>query len=175
VEKMNKIKKIPVQVANNANKIKPVELDDLDLRIIDELRENCKQSWRELARKLKVSQVTIMNRINALEKDGFIQGYTARVDPVKIGFEFAAFQGIQIEGLEFHKAIGELVTIPDAESVYATTGEFDVIVFFRARNRHHFAKVLQGIYTLKGVKSSKTYFAYALKENNKVVPPSQWF
>lgn len=156
-------------------KVNKVKLDELDLRLVDELHANCKQTWRVLAKKLGVSPVTIMNRVKSLEEKGIITGYSALIDHVKLGYDFSAFQTLQIESSEFYDILEDLQKMPEVEAVYAVSGDFDAIVFFRALNRHEFARVVQQIYRRKGIKQSKTFFAYALKEYDRATPVSQWF
>src|SRR3989338_6382809 len=121
---MNKIKQ---GLENREAQINKIKLDELDSAILEELRGNCKKTWRELAKKLKVSPVTIINRTRKLEKNKVVTGYSALVDFVKIGFEFSAFQ------------------------------------------------TLEKIYRIPGVKGSKTFFAYGLKENGAPYPEHEWF
>jgi len=49
-------------------------IDRIDRRIIDELREDARISWRELA-----------DRVRRLEERGLIRGYSAQVDPAAFG------------------------------------------------------------------------------------------
>ncbi|MEM4255559.1 MAG: Lrp/AsnC family transcriptional regulator [Candidatus Norongarragalinales archaeon] len=154
---MNKIKE---KNGKNAPKINKKELDELDLEIIRELRANCKQTWRELARKLKVSPVTAMNRVKTLEGEGVITGYAANINFAKIGFEFNAYQTLQIDAEHFYGVLDALSKMPETEAVYAVSGDVDCVLFFRTRDRQDFSNTIQKIRTLKGVTSSKTFFAY---------------
>src|SRR3989338_4135438 len=153
---MNKIKQ---GLENREAQINKIKLDELDSAILEELRGNCKKTWRELAKKLKVSPVTIINRTRKLEKNKVVTGYSPLVDFVKIGFEFTAFQTLEIESSKF----------------YGVSGDFDAIVFFRARDRREFAQTVQKICRIPGVKGSKTFFAYGLKENGAPYPQHEWF
>jgi Lrp/AsnC family leucine-responsive transcriptional regulator len=147
----------------------------LDEDIIRELRINARQSWRELAKKLDVSPVTIMNRIRALEVDGVIRGYTVKLDYKKMGLELASFVGITVSGTDYDAVANHLLDTPEVSEVYATTGEFDLIAFFRAKNIDGFARIVQSIYKQHGVKTA-TYIAVALKENyEKVAEPSGYW
>ncbi|MBS3070633.1 Lrp/AsnC family transcriptional regulator [Candidatus Micrarchaeota archaeon] len=169
---MNKIKQ---GLENREAQINKIKLDELDSAILEELRGNCKKTWRELAKKLKVSPVTIINRTRKLEKNKVVTGYSALVDFVKIGFEFSAFQTLEIESSKFYEVMEKLVKMPETEAVYGVSGDFDAIVFFRARDRREFAQTVQKIYRIPGVKGSKTFFAYGLKENGAPYPEHEWF
>ena len=66
------------------------KLTPVDLDIISELIRNSRQSDRELAKKLGVSQPTVGRRRVVLEKEGLLD-YTAIPDLEKLGFEILAF------------------------------------------------------------------------------------
>ena len=57
-------------------------MDALDQQLIALLRTNARLSIAALAHKLKVSRGTVNNRIEKLENDGIIVGYTVRWRPL---------------------------------------------------------------------------------------------
>jgi DNA-binding Lrp family transcriptional regulator len=62
-------------------------LDELGLKIIGELQEDARQSFREIGRKLKVSEGTVRNRVK-----GLVTGNTMKIsaipNPEKLGLNF---------------------------------------------------------------------------------------
>ena len=140
-----------------------LNLDNLDQDIIRELRSNARQSWRELAKRLRVSPVTIMNRIRELEKNRIIQKYTVQLDYKKMGLELDGITLISVPGSKFDQVAEELIAIPEISSLYVISGEFDMIAFFRTRNVDEFIRVTQAMYHKEHVKT-QTYLAVPLKE-----------
>jgi DNA-binding Lrp family transcriptional regulator len=69
----------------------------LDFRLIAELMRNCRQSDRELARKLGVSQPTATRVRTRLEKEGYIKEYTLIPDFRRLGFEIMALNLIRLK------------------------------------------------------------------------------
>ena len=61
--------------------MKKPRLDDIDLRIIDELQRNGRMTNVDLARRVGISAPPCLRRVRALEQAGFIAGYHANVDP----------------------------------------------------------------------------------------------
>ncbi len=157
------------------SKVKKIQLDELDSNLVQELKADCKQTWKELAKKLGVSPVTVMNRVRALEENGVIIGYTALVDHAKLGYEFSAVQALLIESDSFYEVIDAISKMPEVEAVYAISGDFDALTVLRAKNRNEFTRIVRTIYRMKGVKSSITYFSYAMKEYYRESPSSQRF
>jgi|GEM_PF-325349 len=62
-----------------------MQLDETDLLILKVLQENGRLSFRQIADKVKVSVPTISNKIANLEKTGVIRGYSAILDPDRLG------------------------------------------------------------------------------------------
>ncbi|NJE04669.1 TRASH domain-containing protein [Thermococcus sp. M36] len=58
-----------------------MKIDDLDLKLIYLLMDNSRLSISELAEKLGVSRPTVKSRLEKLEKDGIILGYTIKINP----------------------------------------------------------------------------------------------
>jgi DNA-binding Lrp family transcriptional regulator len=53
-------------------------MDDLDRKLIAQLRDNARTPLTLLAKTLKVSRGTVQNRLEKLERDGTIAGFTVR-------------------------------------------------------------------------------------------------
>ncbi len=60
-------------------------LDDVDWLIIGELRRDARMSFRSLAQIVHLSPAATTARVHALEAAGVITGYSATVDPNKLG------------------------------------------------------------------------------------------
>jgi len=60
-------------------------MDELDRRIIGQLRDDARISWRELGERVHLSPTSAADRVRRLERDGVIEGYTVRVDPEALG------------------------------------------------------------------------------------------
>jgi DNA-binding Lrp family transcriptional regulator len=59
------------------------KIDELDLRILSVLQEDCRLSFNKIANKLGVSVGTAFNHVKSLEKTGVLKGYTAVLDSGK--------------------------------------------------------------------------------------------
>jgi DNA-binding Lrp family transcriptional regulator len=60
-------------------------LDEIDWRILDELGENCRISYRELAKRVGLSTSGVMNRVASMQEDGIIQCFMVIPSSVMIG------------------------------------------------------------------------------------------
>ena len=102
-------------------------IDDLDRSIILELQEEARRPYKEIAAKLGVSESTISNRVNRLQRTGILK-LEARVDPFKLVNKVAAIIGIQLERRGHLQAVEEIRKIPGVSAVYVTTGKYDLFI-----------------------------------------------
>jgi Lrp/AsnC family transcriptional regulator, leucine-responsive regulatory protein len=66
-------------------------LDRIDRLILSILEENSRASYVEIAHRVGLSQTPCTERIKRLERDGFIKGYTVRLNPDLIDRGFTIF------------------------------------------------------------------------------------
>jgi Lrp/AsnC family leucine-responsive transcriptional regulator len=108
-----------------------MKLDRLDARIVGELQKDGRRAVVDLASEIGLSATPCARRIRMLEEAGVIQGYTAVIDPTRLGLKVQAFVQVKLarhtdENLEqFRKALGALEEIV---SCHATTGEYDYVL-----------------------------------------------
>ncbi|MDR2137613.1 MAG: Lrp/AsnC family transcriptional regulator [Synergistaceae bacterium] len=104
-------------------------LSDLQKRIIDELKENSRISFRELAKKLHFSAPTIAANLRELEESEVVQKYTVRLDHEKAGFMLRAIASVSVPLSEFRMGIDDILnSIPQVVRYYRVTGAFDYYV-----------------------------------------------
>jgi Lrp/AsnC family leucine-responsive transcriptional regulator len=60
-------------------------IDRIDRRIVDELQQNARISWRELGERVHLAPSSVADRVRRLEERGLIRGYAAQVDPAAFG------------------------------------------------------------------------------------------
>jgi len=120
--------------------MRKVELDELDLKILNILQENCRRSLDEISKELNIPKSTIYYRIKKLESIGVIEGYYAKVNPKILGHDYFTITLVKAKyGPGYHKKIGEIISkIPGVWAVYYVLGEYDFVVIARAKNREEF-------------------------------------
>jgi len=148
--------------------LKSLQLDDIDLKIIKELHENAKQTYRELSDKLGLAIGTIYNRIRKLEENGVIRNYTINIDYSKLGYDLTAIIMMQVEGPYIIKIEKQLAEFEEVMSVYDITGEFDIAVIAKFMDREHLNKFIKDILTMPHIKRTVTSIVLSIvKENFK--------
>ncbi|RLG95111.1 AsnC family transcriptional regulator [Candidatus Bathyarchaeota archaeon] len=131
-------------------------MDEIDIKIIGLLQEDCRLSFNRIAKELGISVGTAYNRIRGLEEKGVLKGYTAIIDPVKVGYQLTAIILIQAEGKHLLEVESEIARMDNAISVYDITGEFDVAVIARFKDRFDMNKFIKALLKMPYVKRTVT-------------------
>jgi len=131
-------------------------LDEIDIKIISLLQKDSRLSFNRIAKELGISVGTAYNRIRGLEEKGVLRGYTAIVDPVKVGYQLTAIILIQAEGKHLLDVEGEIARMGNVISVYDITGEFDVAVIARFKDRFDMNKFIKALLKMPYVKRTVT-------------------
>lgn len=146
-----------------------MDLDKFDQRILDELARDGRQSVTELARRIGLSKSPTQARLKRLETEGFIRGYRAILDPIRLGLDHVAFVEVRLAdtreaALEaFNAAVRK---VPEIEQCHMLAANFDYLLKVRARDMRSYRRVLaERISTLPYVANTSTYVAMqAVKE-----------
>lgn len=132
------------------------KFDDIDLEIVKLLQTDSRLSYNKIARKLGISAGTAYNRIKNLEDKGVLKAYTVLVDPVKLGFSMAAIVMIQAEGTHLVEAEKEIAKMESVVCVYDITGDYDIAVIVRFKDRTGLNTFVKNLLSMPYVKRTVT-------------------
>jgi Lrp/AsnC family transcriptional regulator, leucine-responsive regulatory protein len=139
----------------------PARLDRTDLTILRELQNDGRLSNLELSKRVNLSATPCLNRVKRLERDGFITGYGAFVDPEKLDAALMVFVEIVLDRTtehvfeEFKRAISD---IPEIVECHMLSGGFDYLIKARVRDMAAYREFLgTSLVSLPSVRESHTY------------------
>ncbi len=132
------------------------KIDDINLRLLNVLLQNSRLSAREIAQKVGVSAVTIIKRMQELEKNGIIKRYSVELDYEKIGYDVQATISLRISRGKLFEVERQIAVDPHVFAVYDTTGDFDSIVLAKFKNRKALDTFLKKIQTYDFVERTDT-------------------
>jgi DNA-binding Lrp family transcriptional regulator len=99
---------------------------------------------------------TAYNRIKSLEERGVLKAYTVIVNPVKVGYSLTAIILIQAEGKHLIDVEKEISTIENVIAVYDITGDYDIAVIARFKNRFDLNSFIKGLLAMPYVRRTVT-------------------
>jgi Lrp/AsnC family leucine-responsive transcriptional regulator len=146
-------------------------VDATDLTILDLLQADCRATQQEIAKKVGLSQPSVADRIRKLEEAKVILGYTARVDPRRLGHDITAFIGVSIEHPKYFDMFARRVlAMPDVLECHRVAGPESYLLKVRTRTTGTLDQLLvEGLRTIPGVSSTHTTIVLAsIKEHSHI-------
>jgi Lrp/AsnC family transcriptional regulator for asnA, asnC and gidA len=131
-------------------------LDETDARIIEELNQDGRRPFTEIARHLGVNEATVRNRYRRLVRRGIIQ-VVAISDALALGLVFAE-AGVRVRGGPVGKAVRGLIEIPEVDYIAVCTGQYDLLIEIVCTDNKHLLQVLdEEVRAVPGVDSIDTF------------------
>lgn len=96
-------------------------------QLLSVLRENARASTAEIARRLKLSRTTVQSRIERLERQGLIAGYTVRVDDEAERGWIRAHIMITVLPKQAPAVVKALHAMPEVRTLHSVSGPFDLV------------------------------------------------
>jgi Lrp/AsnC family leucine-responsive transcriptional regulator len=139
------------------------KLDALDRKILAALQANGRLSNIDVAAQVGLSHSSCSRRIARLEREGVIVGYRALTDRQKLGLSVRAYCGVLRDAEVGWEAVAhDLASIEGVVSVFAVSGEVDLMLEIVARDMQHYSQVvLQDVFNTRGVKATRSSFVLA--------------
>src|SRR3954470_11109857 len=140
-------------------------MDDIDRQIVALLRQDARRSFQSIGLRVALSAPAVKRRVDRLEADGVIRGYTAQVDPGRYGWGTHAIVALHCEGrmaggegggaapAEVRAAVDHH---PEVAAAYTVAGEASAVVHVRARDTAHLEETLERIRDHPGVTRTQT-------------------
>ncbi|MBU1312392.1 MAG: Lrp/AsnC family transcriptional regulator [Alphaproteobacteria bacterium] len=142
-------------------------MDDLDGKLITLLRHNARRSISDLAIELGVSRATVRSRMEKLEENGSIIGYTVILRADAVELPVRGIMMIEIEGRVTNRVISALGALPEISSIHTTNGRWDLIAELGAATLADFDSVLRRIRLMPGITASETNLLLATPRSTK--------
>ena len=134
-----------------------LDLDDIDLKLISFLQEDCKVPLSKLGEQVGLTAPSVMERVRKLEQAGVIRGYHALVDARKVGLDITAFVGVSIN---YPKNIGvfeqSVVEEPGVLECHHVTGAHTLLLKVRAKNTEALEHLISRIRSFEGAERTET-------------------
>lgn len=130
--------------------------DEIDKKILRALMSDPRMSLRDMAAYTTNSVGTIREHMAKLQRNNVIKGYTAIIDPSKVGYRITAV----IEIFESKKGLGiveeNIRNLPNVCGVYSVTGSTDVVVIARFRDSDELNDFVRKVLKMKNVSRTET-------------------
>lgn len=126
-------------------------LDATDLALLSLLRENARASVADLARKLGLSRTTVQSRLQRLERERALLGYTVVVPDEAEAALVRAHVMITAKPKSGAAIEAALRRQPEVRALHSVSGPFDLIAIVAARSIGELDVAIDRIGALDGV------------------------
>jgi DNA-binding Lrp family transcriptional regulator len=104
-------------------------LDSVDLKILESLQEDSRQTYTAIGERLGLAHSTVYERIKRMEKHGVIKKYTAIIDAEKVGNKkVMALMTVYTDPKESERVAEKLCGFPKILDVYTSLSEELLII-----------------------------------------------
>lgn len=137
------------------------EIDRTDRRILALLQQDGRMTNAKLAEAVHMSPTATLIRVRRLTTRGYILGYRARLNPLKLGTGMLVFVEVLLDRTtpnvleEFKQAVK---TRPEVVECHLVAGGFDYLIKLRAADMSDYRDIAARVlWQLPGVRETRTY------------------
>jgi DNA-binding Lrp family transcriptional regulator len=132
-------------------------MDSTDIEIIEQLREDGRKSFSEIAGELGLATSTVSARVSKLEDEGIIQNYKPVIDYEEAGFKLTAIIDICARAEKIEEVAEKVESSEKVISFFEVTGETDMIVAARFFDREDMNTTIKEFQKVEGIESTDTH------------------
>ncbi len=122
-----------------------------DQQLLGALRTNARASTTDIAKSLGVSRSTVQKRLERLETQGVIAGYTVQLSSQFLDQEIKAHVMITVQPRATDAIIAEMQKHDAVRAVYSVSGPYDLIVEVAALSVTELDRIIDTIIAIEGV------------------------
>ena len=150
------------------------EIDKIDLRILNALQQDGRLSNLKLAERVSLSPTAVLARVQRLSREGYILGYEARLNPLRLGAGLTVFVEVLLDRTtpNVFDAFKVAVQIdPEISECHMVAGGFDYLLKTRMADMAAY-RAFAGtvLWQLPGVRETRTYAVMEEVKNTTRLP-----
>jgi Lrp/AsnC family leucine-responsive transcriptional regulator len=138
-----------------------LDIDRIDRRILDLLQRDGRISNLKLAESVSLSPTAVLARVQRLTREGFILGYEARLNPLKLGAGMLVFVEVLLDRTTpnvFDQFKAAVQVQPQILECHMVAGGFDYLLKTRTASMNSYRDFAgRVLWQLPGVRETRTY------------------
>ena len=137
------------------------ELDRVDRQLLALLQSDGRLTVAELARTVNLTLTPCIERVRRLEREGFIEGYFAKLGARRLGQNMLAFTEVTLDHTTpdvFQRFNAAIMPVDEIIECHMVAGGFDYLVKARVADMSAYRRFLgESLLALPGVRETRTY------------------
>ena len=127
-----------------------------DQQLLNVLRDDARASITDIAKTLGVSRSTAQKRLERLEDNGVIAGYTVQFSSEYLDQEIKAHVSIKVEPRKTAAIIQDMKMLDAVRAIYSVSGPFDLIAEVSALDVSNLDQAIDNIIEIDGVERTES-------------------
>jgi len=152
----------------------PDDLDRIDLKILTALQQDGRISNLKLADLVTLSPTAVLARVQRLTREGYILGYEARLNPLKLGAGLMVFVEVLLDKTTpqvFETFKAAVQVRPEIMECHMVAGGFDYLLKTRLADMTAYREFAGTVlWQLPGVRETRTYAVMEEIKNTTQLP-----
>ena len=103
-------------------------MDEIDLKLLRLLQQNSRTPVKALAGEVNLSSPAVSARIDRLEKQGGIRGYTLDLDPLQLGHHILAFIHLDMQPTQKEEFYPFIAACPNVLECNCVSGSYSILI-----------------------------------------------
>ena len=146
-----------------------MQLSNKDEQLINLLRQDARLSTSEIARRLSSSRTATQMRLQKLERNGVIDGYTVKLSSEYAEKQIRALVMIKFSPKNREKIEASLHNIAQLTTLYSISGAFDMAAIVSAHTMRKLDNLIDKIGCLEGIDATMSSIILSTKINREDV------
>jgi len=150
-----KVYNLAMENSNETNLVQ--ELDAVDHKIMEALREDGRIAFAQIADQLGVSPGMIRMRYNRMVEMGILK-VVAITNPLRMGYEAMAVIGIRTDGKKMLEVAEQIAKFDEVVYLIVTSGRFDIMAEVFCRDHADLLRfITEKLYSIEGVRETESF------------------
>lgn len=159
-----------------------MSVDELDLKIMQELEDDARQTVQALANKLGTKRTTTRNRLNRLIDENILS-VSCITSPEALGYQYVLIIGMNVPSEKVDAVAKKLVQLPSIGVVYLSVGRYNILTAAILKDRLALKKFVsesmgnisdipdvEMMHSFERIKNSWRYFKPQMESFDKYPP-----
>lgn len=110
-------------------------VDEIDIKLLDLLKDNSRLSFADLGRKISLSPSAVRERLQKMEDTEVIKKYSINIDNRKLGYDIEAFILLKVFPGKLKGILSIITNYPEIKEVHRITGNQNLHLKIVVRNQ----------------------------------------
>jgi DNA-binding Lrp family transcriptional regulator len=149
-----------------------LNIHEVDKKILLQLLRDGRQTYMNIANKIKVTRQTVAKKIEQYIQQGIVRNITPQLDPEKLGLTIQAYILIREDPQSNFRSQNdkEFSAIPQVSKFNRIFGSYSSILEVIVKEKDELTNIVKKIHTMPGIRETETFIVYNIIKDDQTAP-----